>query len=87
MERSSSGSQIPRMRLNHKPTGGATKPRPLHLKGIRLCFTTTMNHFPTNELITLIDAMYDAGCDPAFDAVYDDLEREFAERRMHNSNA
>jgi hypothetical protein len=40
-----------------------------------------------NELITLIDDMYDAGCDPAFDAVYDDLEREFAERRMHNSNA
>ena len=39
------------------------------------------------ELITLIDAMYDAGCDPAFDAVYDDLEREFAERRMHNRHA
>jgi hypothetical protein len=39
------------------------------------------------ELITLIDAMYDAGCDPAFDAVYDDLEREFAERRLHHSQA
>ncbi len=42
---------------------------------------------PEYDLIKLIDAMYDAGCDPAFDAVYDDLEREFAERRMHNVNA
>ena len=40
-----------------------------------------------HELITLTDAMYDAGCDPAFDAVYDGLEREFAERRMHNRQA
>ena len=40
-----------------------------------------------SDLINLIDALYDAGCDPAFDAVYDDLEREFAERRMHNRNA
>lgn len=31
--------------------------------------------------------MHDAGCDPAFDAVYDDLEREFTERRMHNFDA
>jgi hypothetical protein len=40
-----------------------------------------------NELITLIDSMHDVGCDPAFDAVYDDLEREFAERRFHNRHA
>ena len=39
------------------------------------------------ELIHLIDALYDAGCDPAFDAEYDDLEREFAERRMCNRHA
>jgi hypothetical protein len=38
------------------------------------------------QLITLLADMADAGCDPAFDAVYDDLEREFAERRMHNRN-
>jgi hypothetical protein len=40
-----------------------------------------------NDLITLIGDMYDAGCDPAFDSVYDDLEREFAERRMQNRQA
>ena len=48
------------------------------------------NHYDSpsdNELITLIDDMDAAGCDPAFDAVYDDLEREFAERRMHSRNA
>jgi len=48
------------------------------------------NHYESlseYERITLIDAMYDAGCDPAFDAVYDDLEREFAESRMHNTQA
>lgn len=39
------------------------------------------------QLITLLDDMANAGCDPAFDAVYDDLEREFAERRIHNRNA
>jgi len=39
------------------------------------------------QLITLLDEMADAGCDPAFDAVYDDLEREFAERLMHNRHA
>jgi hypothetical protein len=39
------------------------------------------------ELIRQIDDLYAAGCDPAFDAMYDDLEREFAERRMHNRNA
>ena len=39
------------------------------------------------QLTTLLADMADAGCDPAFDAVYDDLEREFAERRMHNRNA
>ncbi len=47
------------------------------------------NHYESlsdNELITLIDDMYDAGCDPAFDAVYDDLKREFAERRFQFSN-
>jgi hypothetical protein len=40
-----------------------------------------------SDLITLLDGMYDAGCDPAFDAVYDDLEREFAERRYRNRQA
>lgn len=47
------------------------------------------NHEPLSDyqLISLLDDMADAGCDPAFDAVYDDLEREFAERRLHNRNA
>ena len=39
------------------------------------------------QLTALLDEMANAGCDPAFDAVYDDLEREFAERRIHNRNA
>lgn len=39
------------------------------------------------QLITLLDDMADAGCDPAFDAAYDDLEREFAERRIRNLDA
>ncbi len=44
--------------------------------------------FPTIEsnyhLNCLLDDM--AGCDPAFDAVYDELEWEFACRRLHSSN-
>jgi hypothetical protein len=34
------------------------------------------------QLTALLQDMCDAGCDPAFDAVYDELEREFAERRV-----
>jgi hypothetical protein len=39
------------------------------------------------QLTALLDEMANAGCDPAFDAVYDDLEREFAERRIHSTQA
>ena len=39
------------------------------------------------DLISLTDALYEAGLDPAFDAVYDDLERELAERRMRHFDA
>jgi len=48
------------------------------------------NHFESVsdlELITQLSDLSDAGCDPAFDSVYDDLEREFAERRMFNDHA
>ena len=50
-------------------------------------FTNHDESLSDNDLITVIDSMYDAGCDPAFDAVYDDLEREFAERRFRNRHA
>jgi hypothetical protein len=35
----------------------------------------------TCNLASLLDEL-SAGCDPDFDAAYDDLEREFAERRL-----
>ena len=49
-----------------------------------------MQYFDTSntstcDLARLIDDM-SAGCDPAFDAVYEELEREFAERRLHADN-
>jgi hypothetical protein len=34
-----------------------------------------------SQLITLLEDL-SAGCDRDFDTVYDDLEREFAERRL-----
>ena len=37
------------------------------------------------ELTRLIEDM-SAGCDPAFDAVYEELEREFAERRLEHGD-
>jgi hypothetical protein len=51
-----------------------------------MCYTSDES-LSDYQLITLLDDMADAGCDPAFDAVYDDLEREFAERRLRNRNA
>ncbi len=46
-----------------------------------------LRHYPTIEsdfhLASLLDDM--AGCDPAFDAVYDELEWEFAAGRLHFS--
>lgn len=38
------------------------------------------------QLITILTDLSDAGCDRDFDAVYDDLEREFAERRLSLGN-
>ena len=39
-------------------------------------------HFATSRLVSLLDEL-SAGCDPEFDATYEDLDREFAERRLH----
>lgn len=37
------------------------------------------------HLASLLDD-FSAGCDPDFDVAYDDLEREFAELRLHFGN-
>ena len=39
----------------------------------------------TPDLTRLLEDM-SAGCDPEFDFVYEELEREFAERRFHFNN-
>ena len=39
----------------------------------------------TIDLTRVLDDL-SAGCDPEFDAVCDELEREFAERRLHFSS-
>jgi hypothetical protein len=38
-----------------------------------------------SRLASLIDDL-SAGCDSEFDAAYDDLDREFAELRLHLAN-
>ena len=38
-----------------------------------------------SHLAILLDEL-SVGCDPDFDAFYDDLEREFAELRLHFGN-
>ena len=48
-------------------------------------FTNHHESLSDTQLITLIEEMA-AGCDREFDAVYDDLEREFAERRLQLGN-
>jgi hypothetical protein len=40
----------------------------------------------STRFITLLDEL-SAGCDPEFDAAYDDLEREFAELRCQIGQA
>jgi hypothetical protein len=46
-----------------------------------------IQHAETNayRLVSLLDEL-SAGCDPEFDATYEDLDREFAERRLHFGN-
>jgi hypothetical protein len=39
----------------------------------------------TGDLACLLDDL-SAGCDPEFDSLYEELEREFAERRLHFSS-
>jgi hypothetical protein len=43
------------------------------------------NIYSTSCLVSLLDEM-SAGCDPDFDAAYEELEREFAELRLHFGN-
>ncbi len=40
-------------------------------------------HALNSRVLSIIDEL-SAGCDHDFDSVYDDIEREFAELRMHN---
>ena len=47
-------------------------------------FTNFESPFAHLELTELLDEL-SAGCDPDFDAGYEELEREFAERRLHFS--
>jgi hypothetical protein len=42
-------------------------------------------HAESLRLLSLLDDL-PAGCDPDFDTAYDDLEREFAELRLHFGN-
>ncbi len=45
----------------------------------------TLNHYEPSHVLNLIESIdryAEAGIDPAFDADYDDLEREFAEARF-----
>ncbi len=46
---------------------------------------TTFNHYTGDslpDLIATLDRYYEAGIDPAFDSDMDELERQFAERRI-----
>jgi hypothetical protein len=47
----------------------------------------TLQNAPTSifQLVSLLDEL-SAGCDPDFDAAYEELDREFAERRLHLGN-
>ena len=50
---------------------------------------TTLNHSHTCEAVHALTAILDqfaAGCDPDFDASQEELEREFAELRLHLGN-
>lgn len=50
---------------------------------------TTFNHPSTSnpcDLVATLDALADAGIDPAFDSDMDELERQFAELRLTYSN-
>lgn len=42
-------------------------------------------HTATCRLLNAFDEL-SAGCDPEFDAAYEELEREFAELRLHFGN-
>lgn len=41
----------------------------------------TINHHATHRFLQLAEEL-SAGCDPDFDAAYDDLDREFQELRL-----
>jgi len=49
-------------------------------------FTNHYESLSNCQLITILNDMADAGCDPAFDAVLDDLEFEFGFRRLSLGN-
>ncbi|HWB10543.1 MAG TPA: hypothetical protein VG826_15040 [Pirellulales bacterium] len=43
-------------------------------------------HLSFCDLTSQLDELLSANCDPEFDAVYEDLDREFAHRRLHFSD-
>jgi len=45
----------------------------------------TINHQTTHRFLELAEEL-SVGCDPDFDAAYDDLEREFQELRLQLGN-
>jgi hypothetical protein len=45
----------------------------------------TINHHATHRFLELAEEL-SAGCDPDFDAAYDDLDREFQELRLQLAN-
>jgi len=47
--------------------------------------TSYDTHALNSRVLSIIDEL-SAGCDHEFDSVYDDLDREFAELRLHNRN-
>jgi hypothetical protein len=50
---------------------------------------TTFNHYAESSMSTLIatlESYAEAGLDPAFDADMEELERQFAERRLIPAN-
>ena len=60
---------------------------PAHtMKGNHAMQTIYDTHAINSRVLRIIDEL-SAGCDHEFDAVYDDLEREFAELRMQLGNA
>ena len=49
-------------------------------------FSSSTDTHAVNAQLYLLSEELSAGCDRDFDACYDDLEREFAELRLHQTS-